>query len=110
MLPLSPTLVPPYYAVIFTSVRADTDQAEYDRMNAVLDEKSKDQSGFLGILSLRNAEGVGITVSYWESVEAIRLWGLDPDHTEAKRNGRKRWYSSFRVEICKVEQVRFHEA
>lgn len=48
-------------------------------------------------------ENLGITVSYWESLEAIRNWKKNAEHQEAQRIGRQQWYSSFRVRIAKVE-------
>lgn len=59
------------------------------------------QPGFLGIESAR--ENLGITVSYWDSLEAIRNWKQNADHQEAQRLGHQQWYSSFRVRIAKVE-------
>jgi len=59
------------------------------------------QEGFLGVESARNE--LGITVSYWESLEAIKKWKLHTEHTEAREKGRSMWYNAFKVRICKVE-------
>ena len=92
---------PPYYAAIFTSQRTSTDagyEATADRMLAL----AARQEGFLGVESAR--EGLGITVSYWSSLEAIKLWKSNAEHLEAQRQGRASWYSSFSVRIAKVER------
>jgi heme-degrading monooxygenase HmoA len=60
------------------------------------------QPGYLGMESAR--EGLGMTVSYWESLEAIRNWKQNAEHQEAQRLGHQQWYSSFRVRIAKVER------
>lgn len=60
------------------------------------------QPGFLGVESAR--DGVGITVSYWLSLEAIRLWKQQAEHLEAQRLGRERWYATFKVRVAKVER------
>lgn len=65
------TPVPPYYAVIFTSLKTPNDQ-DYDVMSDRMVELAQQQPGFLGIESAR--ESVGITASYWTSLEAIRAW------------------------------------
>lgn len=65
-------------------------------------ELAAQQPGYLGMESAR--EGLGITVSYWESLEAIRNWKKNAEHQEAQRLGHQQWYSSFRVRIAKVER------
>lgn len=97
---IAKTPEPPYYAVIFSSHRTDNDDG-YSAMAERMIELASHQPGFLGIESAR--EGLGITVSYWESVEAIRDWKKNAEHLEAQRLGRDRWYSHFRVRIAKVE-------
>ena len=92
---------PPYYAVIFTSHRTDGDNG-YGEMAARMAELAAQQPGYLGMESAR--EGLGITVSYWESLEAIRNWKQNAEHQEAQRLGHQQWYSSFRVRIAKVER------
>jgi len=61
---------PPYYAVIFTSQRTEGDRG-YGRMADRMIELARAQPGFLGVESVRGADGLGITVSYWASKEAI---------------------------------------
>jgi heme-degrading monooxygenase HmoA len=92
---------PPYYAVIFTSIRTEGDNG-YDEMAARMVDLAKQQSGFLGIESAR--EDLGITVSYWEDIESIGNWKANTEHLEAQNGGRKAWYSSFKVRIAKVER------
>lgn len=65
-------------------------------------ELAKQQPGFLGIESAR--EGVGITVSYWESEAAIQNWKQQSQHLAAQRKGRADWYESYFTRVCKVER------
>ncbi|MBB3142657.1 antibiotic biosynthesis monooxygenase family protein [Halomonas organivorans] len=98
---IAETPVPPYYAVIFTSLRSEVDAgyaAVAERMMALAAE----QPGFLGVESAR--EGLGITVSYWSDLEAVRRWKAQAEHREAQRMGRERWYSRYRVRIARVER------
>ncbi|MFC5270829.1 antibiotic biosynthesis monooxygenase family protein [Adhaeribacter terreus] len=92
---------PPYYAVIFTSVRTQGDNG-YDDMAERMVALAAQQPGFLGVESAR--EEIGITVSYWESLEAIKNWREHTEHTIARQQGREKWYEDFRVRICKVER------
>lgn len=96
-------LQPPYYAVIFTSQRTPGENgygAMADRMVAL----AAQQPGFLGVESARDAEGLGITVSYWESEDAIRDWRRHAEHLEAQRRGRNEWYAAFQLRVCRVER------
>ncbi|WP_299522914.1 antibiotic biosynthesis monooxygenase [uncultured Lutibacter sp.] len=92
---------PPYYAVIFTSIRTEGEK-DYNNMSDKMVELAEQQEGFLGIESARNE--LGITVSYWNNLEAIQHWKLNVDHTEAREKGRSTWYKQFKVRICKVER------
>lgn len=65
-------------------------------------ELAKEQPGFLGIESAR--QEIGITVSYWESLEAIKQWKQNSDHLVAQQLGRTKWYESYKVRICLVER------
>ena len=63
------------------------------------------QPGFLGVESTRDAEGFGITVSYWDSLEAIDRWRRDVEHAAARAMGRERWYVAFSVRVARVERA-----
>ncbi|WP_111413513.1 antibiotic biosynthesis monooxygenase family protein [Billgrantia lactosivorans] len=92
---------PPYYAVIFTSLRTAGDNG-YGLMAERMAELAAQQPGFLGLESAR--EELGVTVSYWESLEAIRQWKQHVEHREAQRLGRNDWYAAFQVRIARVER------
>lgn len=95
------TPAPPYYAVIFTSIRTEGDN-DYIITADKMVELAQLQEGYLGIESARN--DIGITVSYWKDLEAIKQWKMQLDHTEAREKGRITWYQQFKVRISKVER------
>jgi heme-degrading monooxygenase HmoA len=66
---------------------------------------AKQQPGFLGVESVRDPNGFGITVSYWESEEAIRRWREHVEHTQAREKGRSDWYERFFTRVCRVERA-----
>ena len=102
---LADTPDPPYFAVIFTSLSNQTDTAAYTRTAQHMLELAQGQPGYLGVEETRDEDGVGITVSYWESLEAITAWKNHADHLDAQRLGRGRWYSAFRLRIARVERA-----
>ncbi len=101
---LTKTPEPPYYAVIFTSLRTEGDLG-YDAMAERMLQLAKTQPGFLGYDSARGANGLGITVSYWASEEAVALWKAHDEHRVAQREGRDTWYADYAVRITRVERV-----
>jgi heme-degrading monooxygenase HmoA len=105
---IAQTPQPPYYAVIFTSRRTKRDNG-YTEMAEEMMELARQQPGFLGAESVRDATGVGITVSYWESEDAIRLWREHSRHQIAQKLGREEWYERFAVRVCKVERAYTYE-
>lgn len=98
---IAKTPTPPYYAVIFTSIRTNIDESyaiTADAMVALVQQ----QPGFLGAESARN--DIGITVSYWADLDSIKQWKSNTDHLLAQKLGREKWYKSFKTRIAKVER------
>ncbi len=91
----------PYYAVIFSTLRTDVDDGYLETAHR-MEELAKEQEGYLGIESVR--EELGVTVSYWKSLEAITKWKNNAEHTIAREKGRKLWYKEYKLRICKVER------
>ena len=99
---IAATPAPPYYAVIFTSVRTSSDNDGYAQTAGRMVELASAQPGFLGVESAR--EDVGITVSYWRSLEDIKNWKYQTEHVMARDQGRESWYEGYKTRICKVER------
>jgi heme-degrading monooxygenase HmoA len=91
----------PYYAVIFTSTKTENIE-NYSEMADRMVELASKQYGFLGVESARNE--VGITVSYWKDLASIKSWNENTEHSFAQRQGRKKWYQSYKIRIAKVER------
>ena len=92
---------PPYYAVIFSSLRSEVDDGYADTAAQMLELAAR-QPGFLGVESVR--ETLGITVSYWRDLDSIRQWKRQADHRQAQKMGREKWYSQYRTRIALVER------
>ncbi|PRY03142.1 heme-degrading monooxygenase HmoA [Pontibacter ummariensis] len=92
---------PPYYAVIFSSVRTEEDKG-YAEMSQRMLQLASEQDGFLGVESARNE--LGLTVSYWRDKEAISRWRNHVEHTIARRKGRSDWYRDFKTRVALVER------
>ena len=95
------TSIPPYYAVIFTSIRTKIED-DYHLMAIKMVEMAQEQEGYLGHESAR--EGLAITVSYWKSLDAIKQWKMNIDHLLAQKLGKSKWYAAYKTRICLVER------
>jgi len=106
------------YAVIFISQRvvvgpgvgqdAGPADAETDGYGTTADrmvELAAQQPGYLGIQSSRGADGLGITVSYWQTLADISHWRAQAEHTLARQHGRERWYESYELQIAKIDRA-----
>lgn len=91
---ISDTPKPPYYAVIFTSIRTKGENG-YSYMAEKMEKLASKQPGFLGVESARVS--LGITVSYWSDIESIKNW-------KAQKLGYDKWYSALKVRVSKVER------
>lgn len=98
---IAKTPEPPYYAVIFSSIRSEDDEG-YGEMADRMLLLAAEQEGFLGVESA--SEELGITVSYWADLESIKAWKANAEHRQAQALGHSRWYSHFKTRIAKVER------
>ena len=95
---------PPYYAVIFTSQRTEGDRG-YERVAKRMVDLAARQPGFLGVETVRGANGFGITVSYWSSLESIAAWKGETEHQAAQDAGKGLWYSDYQLRISHVQRA-----
>ena len=99
---IAETPIPPYFAVIFTSVYTEGDHG-YTEMSDRMLELAHHQDGFLGVESAPNE--IGITVSYYRDHESISKWRENFELSIALNEGSEEWYKSFKTRIAKVERL-----
>jgi heme-degrading monooxygenase HmoA len=98
---------PPYYAVVFTSLRAagGGDGDGYAETAEEMFALVRSQPGFLGADSARAPNGLGITVAYFRDEASIVAWRANADHTAARKMGRERWYDAYAIHVARVERA-----
>ena len=94
---------PPYYAVVFTSMRTGGDRGYAMTSDRML-ELAAQQPGYLGVDSTRGEDGLGITVSYWRDAESIGAWRRVAEHERAQSAGRATWYQEYAIHVARVER------
>lgn len=95
---------PPYYAVIFTSERTEGDNG-YGQMAEKMVALASQQPGFLGVENARDETGLGITVSYWDSLDAIKIWKENASHKIAQEKGKAIWYKWLALRYARWREI-----
>jgi heme-degrading monooxygenase HmoA len=78
---IAKTPSPPYYAAIATTIRISIEDG-YNEMAYAMEEFVIQQPSYLGHEFAR--DGIGINVSYWETIEDIKKWKYLEEHLVAK--------------------------
>lgn len=91
-------------AVIFLSHRSGQDEAGYNAATERMVKLAKAQPGYIGMDSVHDRDGVGITVSYWADDASARAWRDHPEHVEIREAGRQRWYCSYDLHVARIER------
>lgn len=89
-------------AVIFINRRNGLDAAGYAAASAAMDAEAARQPGYIGVDSVRDATGEGITISYWEDEAAALAWRNHAGHSAVRDRGRADWYDRYRVIVSEV--------
>lgn len=89
-------------AVIFLSARTDVDAEGYAAAAHAMDALAAAQPGYRGIESVREADGTGLTVSYWADEASAKAWRDNPEHKAIRDLGRERWYHRYELVVAEV--------
>ena len=97
------TLSEKKYAVIFRSMRQDANHQLYYQHDEKLEEKIKSLPGYISHFGIRHPETrAGVTVAYFDTLEAIDNWRKDAEHMDAKKLAKSDFYENYSVEITEV--------
>ncbi len=91
-------------AVIFVAQRTTDDGAGYSDAAAQMAQLAAEQPGYCGVDSVRDADGLGITVSYWANDAAAQNWRNHPRHAAIRDQGRGKWYSHYHLHVATVSR------
>ena len=84
------------------TMRADADLAAYEALGGRMDELVRAMPGFVSVNYYTAADGDAFSLVTFESAEALAVWRDLPEHVEAQRQGRQRFYSSYSIQVCEV--------
>jgi heme-degrading monooxygenase HmoA len=76
--------------------------ADFHRLNGLIDEVARALPGFLGSESWQSADGTRRNaVYYWADLESLKEFSSHPTHLEAKRQY-DRWYRGYHIVVAEV--------
>ena len=101
----APLPAPPYYVVIFTAQRSGQDDTGYNAMAEKMSALAAQQPGFIGVESVRDETGLGVTLSYWTDEAALKSWKQVAEHALAQKLGKERWYTHYTLRVAKIERA-----
>lgn len=95
---------PDTIAVIFSAKRSGNDEEGYAKAAAAMVKLAQKQKGFVDIDSVRDQNGYGITISYWQSEDDAIAWRDNETHAAIRDKGRAIWYDCYALQIAKIER------
>jgi heme-degrading monooxygenase HmoA len=97
--------------VVFRSRLTPEAGEDYETTAARMDELAVKMPGYVAHKEFAAEDGERLTLVEFESEAAIAAWHSHPEHVDAQRQGRAKFYSEFRLTVCEVlREQRFKRA
>ena len=77
--------------------------AEYAPLAARLGEIAKSIPGYVSHKRFTADDGERVTIVEFATEEGHRAWAMHPEHLAAKRIGRERFYTEYKVQVCRLQ-------
>lgn len=75
---------------------------EYMPVAKRMSDLAKAMPGYINHKGFVAEDGERLTVVEFDSEQSLRSWAIHPEHVEAKKRGRQRFFTEYRVQICKI--------
>src|SRR5205807_5675462 len=72
-----------------------------ERMRAIVEK----MPGYISHKGFWAEDGERVTIVEFESEETSRAWRMQPEHREAQKEARQRFYSDYHISVCEVLRV-----
>ena len=94
------------YAVIFEVEVKRDGKERYLGLASKLRKELENLDGFISIERFQSLadEGKILSLSFWESAEAIANWRNKVQHKEAQQEGMRELFGNYRIRVAKVER------
>jgi len=88
--------------VVFRSRLTPELGEDYETTGARMDALAVTMPGYVAHKTCGAEDGERVTLVEFESESAIAAWRTHPEHVEAQRKGRSKFYSEFRLTGCEL--------
>lgn len=100
------------FVVVFrTRLRPGLDQAALatlGTLGARMYQLATGMPGFVSYKDFAAADGESVSIVEFASQETLLAWREHPEHKEAQRLGRERFFAEYRIQVCTpVRSVQF---
>ena len=86
--------------VVFRSRLKPGIEEEITRADARMAQLAATMPGFVSYRQYASEDGEGVAVVEFESHETVAAWRAHPEHREAQRLAKERWFSEYRITVC----------
>lgn len=94
--------------VVFRSRLRGANPPGYEATAARMVELAAKQPGFRAIKTFVADDGERVTISEFDSLEAVNAWRAQSEHLEAQRRGRSEFYAEYALQTCElVRETKF---
>jgi len=86
--------------VIFRSRLREEFAGQYQAKAMEMLELARAMPGFISIKTFAADDGERVSLVEFDTIEHLEAWRDHPEHREAQRLGRERFYSEYRLVVC----------
>ena len=90
--------------VVFRSRLKPGVEKEIEALGARMYELASRMPGYVSYREYQAADGEAAAIVEFESAETLKAWREHPEHRAAQAAGRERFFSPYRIQVCKVER------
>lgn len=102
--------LPTAVVTVFRSRLRPGVEDEYGPMAERMLELARSMPGFVDFKTFTAADGERVSVVTFADSDAHGAWRAHPEHTEAQRLGRERFYASYDIVVARVDHRRRFDA
>jgi heme-degrading monooxygenase HmoA len=86
--------------VFRSRLKADADLAALEALGGRMYEIASAMPGFLSYKDFNAGDGESVTIVEFADEPSLLAWRNQPDHIEAQRQGRTRFFAEYHIQVC----------
>lgn len=90
---------------VFRSRLAPETEVEYKKVAMRMASLAQTMPGYISHKTFTADDGERVTIVEFESEEQMAVWSRHPEHLDAKKAGREKFFSAFKIHVCEVKRT-----